>query len=127
MRPSWIPIFVVLIAIGCGAFALFPPRWSPDPQHGILAGMVMYFVGFTRTASRMRAATGTIPPLFGPRGIIPGALYRAFAFLVLLTVIAYVYFDRRTFFDVTWPVLILATWSLADSMLNPIRREKVPG
>ena len=127
MRPSWIPIFVVLIAIGCGAFALFPPRWSPDPQHGILAGMVMYFVGFTRTASRMRAATGTIPPLFGPRGVVPGALYRALAFLVLLTGIAYVYFDRRTFFDVTWPVLILATWSLADSMLNPTRRERVPG
>ena len=127
MRPSWIPIFVVLIAIGCGAFALFPPRWSPDPQHGILAGMVMYFVGFARAGSRALASTGTIPPLFGPRGIIPGALYRAFAFLALLTAIAYVYFDRRTFFDVTWPVLILATWSLADSMLNRRRREKVPG
>jgi hypothetical protein len=125
MRPSWIPVFVSLIAIGCGAFALFPTRWSPDPQHGILAGMVMYFVGVTRTAARLRASTGAVPPLFGPRGLIPGALYRALGFLVVLTVMAYVYFDRRTFFDVTWPVLILASWSLADSMLNTGRREKV--
>ena len=125
MRPSWIPVFIALIAVGCGAFALFPPRWSPDPQHGILAGMVMYFVGVTRTAARLHSSTGVIPPLFGPRGIIPGALYRAAGFLVVLTVMAYVYFDRRTFFDVTWPVLILASWSLADSMLNKRQREKV--
>jgi len=123
MRPSWIPVFIALIAIGCGVFALFPPRWSPDLSHGILAGMVMYFVAFTRAAALGRAATGEIPPLFGPRGIIPGVLYRALAFLVILAAIAYVYFDRRTFFDVTWPVLILAAWNLADSMLNT--RERV--
>jgi hypothetical protein len=40
------------------------------------------------------------------------------AFLAILLVIAYLYFDRRAFFDVTWPILILAAWNLADSMLN---------
>ncbi len=122
MRPSWIPIFVVLIAAGCGAFALFPQRWSPDLSHGILAGMAMYFVGFTRSVTAARAATGVIPPLFGPRGVIPAALYRAIWFLAILTLIAWVYFDRRAFFDVTWPILILASWGLADSMLNRARR-----
>jgi hypothetical protein len=111
-----------MIGIGCGAFALFPLRWSPDLSQGILAGMVMYFVAFTRAVTLARADTGTIPPLFGPRGIAPAVLYRVFGFLGILVAIAYVYFDRRTFFDVTWPVLILAAWSLADGMLNPRRR-----
>ena len=118
MRPSWIPVFVALIGMGCGAFALFPPRWAPDPAHGILAGMVMYFVAFSGAVVRAHSATGEIPPLFGPRGIIPGVAARAFAFLLILVLIAYVYFDRRSFFDVTWPVLILAAWNLADGMLN---------
>jgi hypothetical protein len=122
MRPSWIPVFVILIGIGCGVFALLPVRWSPDLSHGILAGMVMYFVGFTRSVAAARSATGAIPPLFGPQGIVPAALYRAIWFLVILVAIAYVYFDRRAFFDVTWPVLILAAWGLADSMLNRGRR-----
>jgi hypothetical protein len=39
-----------------------------------------------------------------------------------LIAIAAVYFDRRGFFDVTWPLLILATWTLADAMLNGGRR-----
>ena len=127
MRPSWISVFIALIVLGCGAFALMPPRWSPDPSHGILAGMVMYFVAFSGAVVRAHSATGEIPPLLGPRGIIPGVVTRALAFLLILVAIAYVYFDRRTFFDVTWPVLILATWSLADSMLNPRRMEKAPG
>src|SRR6185503_6435222 len=118
MRPSWIPVFIALIGLGCGAFALFPPRWSPDPSHGILAGMVMYFVAFTRAAARARTATGEIPPLLGPRGFLPGAVLRAFGFLAVLVVVAYVYFDRRASFDVTWPVLILAAWCLADSGLS---------
>jgi len=118
MRPSWIPVFIALIGLGCGAFALFPPRWSPDPSHGILAGMVMYFVAFTRAAARARTVTGEIPPLLGPRGFLRGAVLRAFGFLAVLVVVAYVYFDRRASFDVTWPVLILAAWCLADSGFN---------
>jgi hypothetical protein len=118
MRPSWVPIFVILIGVGCAAFALMPPRWSPDLSHGILAGMVMYFVGFSRPVTAARSVIGTIPPLFGPRGIMPAVLYRVVAFLAILIVMAYFYFDRRTFFDVTWPILILAAWNLADSMLN---------
>ncbi len=123
MRPTWIPIFVILIALGCAAFALMPHRWSPDLSHGILAGMVMYFVGFSRPVTAMRSATGAIPPLFGRHGIVPAALWRALAFMAILVLIAFVYFDRRTFFDVTWPILILAAWNLADSMLNrrPVR------
>ena len=122
MRPSWIPVFVALIGIGCAAFALFPPRWSPDLTQGILAGMAMYFVGFTRTVSSAHVTTGMIPSLFGPRGILPGVLYRALWFLIILVGMAWVFFDRRSFFDVTWPVLILAAWSLADSMLNRAMR-----
>ena len=122
MRPSWIPIFVILIGIGCGVFALFPVRWSPALSHGVLAGMAMYFVGFTRAVAAARSTTGVLPPLFGPGGIIPAAVYRVFWFLLILVAIAYVYFDRKTFFDVTWPILILAAWSLADSMLNRGRR-----
>lgn len=122
MRPSWIPVFVALIGIGCGAFALFPSRWSPALSHGVLAGMVMYFVGFTRAVTAAHATTGAIPSLFGPRGIIPRALYRVLGFLTILVAIAYVFFDRRAFFDVTWPVLILAAWSLADSILNRATR-----
>jgi hypothetical protein len=49
---------------------------------------------------------------------MPAVLYRVVAFLAILIVMAYFYFDRRTFFDVTWPILILAAWNLADSMLN---------
>jgi|SRR5882762_5864279 len=124
MRPSWIPIFVILIGIGCAAFALMPHRWSPDLSHGILAGMVMYFVGFSRPVTAARSATGTIPPLFGPQGIVPAVLWRVFAFTAILVLIAYVYFDRRAFFDVTWPILILAAWNLADSMLNQRGRLK---
>jgi len=118
MRPTWIPILVILIVLGCAAFALMPRRWSPDLSQGILAGMVMYFVGFSRPVTAIRSATGAIPPLFGRQGIIPAVLWRAFAFLAILVLIAFVYFDRRTFFDVTWPILILAAWNLADSMLN---------
>ena len=118
MRPSWIPIFVILIGIGCAAFALMPRRWSPDLSHGILAGMVMYFVGFSRTVTATRSETGAIPPLFGRQGIIPAVLWRALAFMAILVLIAFVYFDRRAFFDVTWPILILAAWNLADSMLH---------
>jgi len=118
MRPSWVPIFVILIGVGCAAFALMPPRWSPALSHGILAGMVMYFVAFSRPVIAARAAVGLIPPLFGPRGILPAVLYRVAAFLAILVVMAYFYFDRRAFFDVTWPILILAAWNLADSMLN---------
>ena len=118
MRRSWIPIFVILIGLGCAAFALMPHRWSPDLSQGILAGMVMYFVGFSRPVTAARSATGGIPPLFGPQGIAPSVLYRALAFMAILVLIAFVYFDRRTFYDVTWPILILAAWNLADSMLN---------
>jgi hypothetical protein len=118
MQPSWVPIFVILIGVGCAAFALMPPRWSPDLSHGILAGMVMYFVAFSRPVTAARSAIGIIPPLFGPQGILPAVLYRVVAFLAILVVMAYFYFDRRAFFDVTWPILILAAWNLADSMLN---------
>jgi hypothetical protein len=110
-----------MIGIGCGVFALFPIRWSPDLSQGILAGMVMYFVAFSRTVVHAHSSTGQIPPLFGPQGIIPRVAFRAAWFLVILVAIAYVYFDRRTFWDVTWPVLILASWSLADGMLHPKR------
>jgi len=116
MRPSWIPIFVGLIAIGCGMFAVLPLRWSPDISHGILTGMVMYFAGFTRTVARVRA--GERVRLLGSGGLLPGILYRVFGFLLILVALAYVYFERRLFFDITWPVLILAAWSLADSILN---------
>ena len=115
MRPSWIPIFAGLIAIGCGMFAVVPRRWSPDISHGILAGMVMYFVGFTRTVALVPAGEGR---LLGSGGLLPGVLYRVFGFLLILLALAYVYFERRLFFDITWPVLILAAWSLADSILN---------
>jgi hypothetical protein len=118
MQLSWIPIFVILIGVGCAAFALMPPRWSPALSHGILAGMVMYFVAFSRAVTAARSAIGIIPPLFGPQGILPAVLYRVAAFLAILVVMAYFYFDRRAFFDVTWPILILAAWNLADSMLN---------
>jgi hypothetical protein len=116
MRPSWIPIFVGLIAIGCGMFAVLPLRWSPDISHGILTGMVMYFAGFTRTVALVPA--GERVRLLGSGGILPGILYRVFGFLLTLVALAYVYFERRLFFDITWPVLILAAWSLADSILN---------
>jgi len=33
-----------------------------------------------------------------------------------------VFFDRRSFWDITWPVLILASWSLADSTGSRMRR-----
>ncbi|HYQ88284.1 MAG TPA: hypothetical protein VEU09_01495 [Candidatus Binatia bacterium] len=118
MRPSWVPIFVILIGVGCAAFALMPPRWSPALSQGILTGMVMYLVAFTPPITAARARIGIIPPLFGPQGILPAVLYRVAAFLAILLVIAYLYFDRRAFFDVTWPILILAAWNLADSMLN---------
>jgi hypothetical protein len=116
MRPSWIPIFVGLIAIGCGTFAVLPLRWSPDISHGILTGMVMYFAGFTRTVALVPA--GERVRLLGSGGLLPGILYRVFGFLLILVALAYVYFERRLFFDITWPVLILAAWSLADSILN---------
>ena len=118
MRPSWIPIFVILTGIGCAVFALFPARWSPTLAHGVLAGMAMYFVGFTRAVAAARSTTGVLPPLFGPQGIVPAALLRTVWFLAILVGIAWIYFDRREFFDVTWPILILAAWSLADSMLS---------
>lgn len=122
MRPSWIPVYVALIAIGCGAFAVFPLRWSPDISHGILAGMAMYFVGFTRYVALAPAGEGI--RLLGSGGLLPGVLYRVFGFLLILVALAYVYFDRRVFFDITWPVLILAAWSLADSILNPRGKAK---
>jgi hypothetical protein len=118
MRPSCFSIFLILIGVGCAAFALMPLRLSPALSHGILAGMVMYCVAFTRPVTAAHAAIGLIPPLFGPRGILPAVLYRVVAFLAILVVMAYFYFDRRAFFDVTWPILILAAWNLADSMLN---------
>ncbi len=118
MRPSWIPVFVILIGVGCVSFVFMPPRWSPNPSHGILAGMVMYFVAFSRPVTAAWSATGTPPPIFGRRGILPRVLYRVLAFMAILTLMAYVFFDRRGFFDITWPILILAAWNLADSMLN---------
>ena len=125
MRPSWIPVFVLLIAAGYGVFALFPTHWSPAPGQGILAGMVMYFVAFTRVTPRTPSELGHLPPLFGPGGLAPVILFRAAAFLVILVGMAYVYFERRSFFDVTWPVLILASWNLAEGMLRSRRRERV--
>jgi len=122
MRLSWIPIFLVLIAIGCGAFAVFPLRWSPDISNGILAGMVMYFVGFTRTVALVPAGEGT--RFLGSGGLLPAVLYRVLGFLLILTALAHVYFDRRVLFDITWPVLILAAWGLADSILNSRGRAK---
>jgi len=122
MRPSWIPILVGLIAVGCGMFAVLPLRWSPDISHGILAGMVMYFVGFTRTVALVPAGEGI--RLLGSGGLLPGVLYRVFGFLLILVALAYVYFERRLFFDITWPVLILAAWSLADSILNSRGKSK---
>jgi hypothetical protein len=116
MRPSWIPIFVGLIALGCSMFAILPLRWSPDISHGILTGMVMYFAGFTRTVALVPA--GERVRLLGSGGLLPRILYRVFGFLLILVALAYVYFERRLFFDITWPVLILAAWSLADSILN---------
>jgi len=125
MRPSWIPVLAILIAVGCGAFALFPPHWSPTPAQGILAGMAMYFVAFTRIARRAPSEILHLPPLFGPGGLAPVILFRAAAFLVILVGIAYVYFERRFFFDVTWPVLILASWNLAEGMLRSRRVGRV--
>ena len=125
MRPSWIPVFVLLIAVGCAAFALFPPRWSPQPYQGILAGMAMYFVAFTRVATMSRTELGQVHPLFGPRGIAPIILFRALAFLLILVAISYVYFDRRSWLDVTWPVLILAAWNLAEGMFRTRRKARV--
>jgi len=121
MRPSWIPVFALLIAVGCGVFALLPPTWSPAPAQGVLAGMAMYFVAFMRVTPRAPSELGHLPPLFGTGGIAPVILYRAAAFLVILVAIAYVYFERRSFFDVTWPVLILASWNLAEGMLRSRR------
>jgi len=62
--------------------------------------------------------------LLGSGGLLPGVLYRVFGFLLTLLALAYVYFERRLFFDITWPVLILAAWSLADSILNSRGRSK---
>ena len=118
MRPSWIPVFVLLILVGCTAFLLFPSRWSPAPGQGILAGMAMYFVAFTRVAAMTRAEQGQVPPLFGPRGIAPVIVFRAGAFLLILVAIAYVYFEKRASYDVTWPLIILASWNLAEGMLR---------
>src|SRR5436853_472104 len=74
MRPSWIPVFVLLIAAGCAAFALFPTTWSPAPAQGILAGLAMYFVAFTRVATMARSGLGQGPAVVGPPGSAPGAL-----------------------------------------------------
>jgi len=124
MRFSWASpaglffAFVALVALGCGVFRLYPRHWSPATAHGILAGMAMYFVAYTGAVSRNR------PRDLGRIGV--GILYRAAAFLAILTVLAFVYFDRLWFFDITWPVLILAAWCLAESMLNSGRRGGVP-
>ena len=125
MRPSWIPVFALLIAVGCGVFALFPPRWSPAPMQGVLAGMAMYFVAFMRVAPKAPSELGHLPPLFGIGGIAPVILVRAAAFLLILVGIAYVYFERRSFFDVTWPVLILASWNLAEGRLRSRRSGRI--
>jgi len=125
MRPSWIPVFALLIAVGCGAFALFPHRWSPAPAQGVLAGMAMYFVAFMRATPRAPSELGHVPPLFGIGGIAPIILFRAAAFLLILVGIAYVYFERRSFVDVTWPVLILASWNLAEGMLRSRRTGRI--
>ena len=125
MRPSWIPVFLILIGAGCGAFALFPPRWAPQPFQGVLAGMAMYFVAVTSTAVRARSELGAIPPLFGPRGMAPVIFVRSLGFLAILVGISYVYFEQRSFYDVTWPVLILAAWSLSEGLLRSRRRVPV--
>jgi hypothetical protein len=118
MKPSWIPVFIAMLGISCGVFALFPTRWSPAMGFGVLAGMVLYFVAFSQAVVRVHATTGVIPPLFGPRGVMPIVVVRTFAFLLILAGVAYVYFEQRSFFDMTWPVLILAAWNVADGMLD---------
>jgi hypothetical protein len=122
MRPSWIPVFLILVLCCCAAFALFPRGWGPAPFQGVLAGLAMYFVAFTRVAGRAVAETGQVPPLFGRRGMAPRVLLRAAAFLAILTGLAYVYFERRSYLDVTWPVLILASWGLAEGLLRSKRK-----
>jgi hypothetical protein len=119
MRVSWLFVLAALIGAGCAAFLLFPSRWSPAPGQGILAGMAMYFVAFTRVATMKRAERGQVPPLFGPRGIAPAVVFRAGAYLIILVGIAYVFFEQRAFYDVTWPLIILASWNLAEGMLRP--------
>src|SRR3954470_2755981 len=125
MRPSWIPVFAILVVVGRGAFALFPARWSPAPAQGVLAGMAMYFVAFTRVTTRWPSEIGHAPRLFGPGGIAPFVLFRSVAFLAILVGIAYVYFERRSFLDVTWPVLILASWNLAEGLLRSRKTGRV--
>ena len=123
MRVSWILVLAVLIGAGCATFLLLPSRWSPEPAQGILAGMAMYFVAFTRVATMTRAERGLVPPLFGPRGIAPVIVFRAGTFLVILVGMAYVYFEQKRNYDVTWPVIILASWNLAEGMLR-LRRAR---
>ncbi|HZI89363.1 MAG TPA: hypothetical protein VFD83_02810 [Candidatus Polarisedimenticolia bacterium] len=118
MRPSWIPILAVMIALSCGAFTLLPARWGPRPFLGILAGMAMYFTAFTPTVIAARARTGMRPPMFGPRGIVPVVFLRSVGFLAILMSLSFVYFDRRSSLDVTWPVLILAAWNLSEGLLR---------
>jgi hypothetical protein len=120
IAPVILPIACVLaILLGCGAFALYPRRWSPDLAEGVLAGTAMYFVAFTRAAARSGFFGAGVE--IGPGAawrVVGGFLYRAAVFLLILTALAFVYFDRRSFLDITWPLLILTSWSLADSTLR---------
>jgi hypothetical protein len=87
--------------------------------------MAMYFVAFMRVQPKAPSELGHLPPLFGVGGIAPVILVRAAAFLLILVGIAYVYFERRSFVDVTWPVLILASWNLAEGMLRSRRSGRI--
>ena len=128
MRLSWIPIYILSTAVGWAFVSLIPHHWRVGRAESVLVGIAVYGVAFHRyvTRDRPELSSGRIPWLGGGGALAP-VLVRAALLLALLGVLLYLYHEMRSAIDITWPVLTLAAWSLADSALDRrYARARVP-
>jgi len=95
MRARWIVFGALSIAVGFGYGLILPRSWGFTAPFGFLFGAAIYLLGFQRRSA-----------------------LRALLFLALTALLLYLRYGTRERVDLTWPLVTLASWSLAESWLG---------
>lgn len=101
-----------------------PARWRLDPWQGVLLGTALYMGVVHRWLAWRRAARGmaSVAPGGARETAWPVAWslgWRVFAFLGLIAVQAYAYFDWLPPADLRAPFVMLSGWITAETLLAP--------
>jgi hypothetical protein len=125
----------VVLIIGSIAVSLLlalaaPRAWEIDPAHGVLLGFALYAGALRRYARRRELeavrdrALGRSP---GWSRRVPGLLVRTAAFFAVAGALAYVLFEAAPGADLRAAFIILSSWIVLESVVDPAAPERGGG